>query len=129
MLTTIRIDKYLWSVRVFKSRNMASEECKKSHVLVNSFPVKPSHAIKVNDLIQIKMHPILKSFAVLGLIEKRVSAVLAKQYINDITPADEYNKLEMHKNIQRMAFVKQEKGTGRPTKKDRRQIDKFKTDI
>mgnify|MGYP001328396169 CR=1 FL=1 len=129
MLTHVRIDKYLWSVRIFKSRNIAAEECKKSNILVNGINVKPSHNIKEGDKIQIKSPPIIKSFLVVGLIEKRTSAALAKQYISEVTPLEEYNKLNEFKTNTRMAFEKHDKGAGRPTKKDRREIDKFKSSI
>lgn len=125
MLTTVRIDKYLWSVRIYKTRSIATEECKNSHVLINGAQVKPSYNIKEADTIQIKASPIIKTFKVKSLIEKRVSATLAKQCIEDITPEEEYNKLHLQKNN----FVQHEKGMGRPTKRNRRQIDKFKTDI
>jgi ribosome-associated heat shock protein Hsp15 len=129
MLTAVRIDKYLWSVRIYKTRSIATEECKHSHVLVNGNCVKPSYNIKVGDIIQIKASPILKSYKVIGILDKRVSAVLSTQYIADITPEEEFNKLAFIQNNRKSAFVKHEKGLGRPTKKDRREIDKFKNDL
>ncbi|MDD3740916.1 MAG: S4 domain-containing protein [Bacteroidales bacterium] len=129
MLTAVRIDKYLWSVRIYKTRSIATEECKHSHVLVNDMPVKPSYNIKLGDKIQIKVPPIIKSFIVIGILDKRVSAVLSKQYITEITPEEEYNKLAILQDNRKSAFETHEKGLGRPTKKNRREIDKFKNDL
>ncbi|HNQ68112.1 MAG TPA: RNA-binding S4 domain-containing protein [Bacteroidales bacterium] len=129
MLTAVRIDKYLWSVRIYKTRSIATDECKHSHVLINDNYVKPSYNVKVGDKIQIKAPPIIKSYKVIGILDKRVSAVLSTEYITDITPQEEYDKLVLIQNNRKLAFVKHEKGLGRPTKKDRREIDKFKNEL
>jgi len=124
MTQNIRIDKYLWAVRVFKTRNICTEECKKGHVVIDGIPVKPSRNVKEGDVINIKFSPILRTFKVLGLLEKRVSAVLAKDFVHEITPEEEFEKLKLIRNT----FVHHDRGSGRPTKKDRRSIEKFKDD-
>jgi len=122
MYEQVRIDKYLWAVRIYKTRSLASDECKKGHVLIDDAPVKPSKMIKLNDRIDIKFPPMIRSFIVTGLIEKRVSASLAKENVKEITEQSEFDKLSMTKNN----YILRDKGTGRPTKKERRLIDKFK---
>ncbi|MDR2009397.1 MAG: RNA-binding S4 domain-containing protein [Bacteroidales bacterium] len=122
MPENVRIDKYLWAVRVFKTRNLATEECKKGHVIINDIQVKPSRIVRKNEKIYIKFPPIIRSFVVLDVIDKRVSAVLAKDAIQEVTPEVELDKLKQVKNV----FVRRDAGSGRPTKKDRRSIDKFR---
>lgn len=118
----VRIDKYLWAVRIFKTRNLATEECKKGHVMINDINVKPSRIVKKGERIDIKFPPIVRSFIVIDILEKRVSAVLAKELIIEITPEEEFLKAKAARNT----FVYRESGAGRPTKKDRRLMDKFK---
>ncbi|MDD4149925.1 MAG: RNA-binding S4 domain-containing protein [Bacteroidales bacterium] len=122
MLEQVRIDKYLWAVRVFKTRTLASDACKNKRIIVSDTEAKPSRMIRINDKIEIKFSPIIRSFIVTGLLEKRVSASIAVDNIKEITPPEEFEKLNLAKNN----FVQREKGSGRPTKKDRRQINKFK---
>lgn len=122
MFEQVRIDKYLWAVRIFKTRTLASDKCKKSHIFVNDTEAKASRMVKLNDKIDIKFPPIIRSFIVTGLIEKRVSAPIAQANIQEITAPEELAKLGMAKNN----FTQREKGLGRPTKKERRLIDKFK---
>jgi len=122
MLEQVRIDKYLWAVRVFKTRTLASDACKNTRIIVNDTEAKSSRMIRINDKIIIKFPPIIRSFIVIGLLEKRVSASIAVDNIKEITPPEEFEKLNLAKNN----FVQREKGSGRPTKKDRRQINKFK---
>ncbi len=122
MIEQVRIDKYLWAVRIFKTRTLASDACKKTRVFVNGAEAKPSRMVRVGDKINIKFPPIIRSFCVTGLLEKRVSASIAVNNIKEITLPQEFEKLNLAKNN----FVQREKGSGRPTKKDRRQINKFK---
>ncbi|MDD2634682.1 MAG: S4 domain-containing protein [Bacteroidales bacterium] len=122
MLTQVRIDKYLWAVRLFKTRTLASEACKKRRVFVNDVEVKPSRMIRVSDRIDVKFPPIIRSYNVTELIEKRVSASIAVDKIKEITSPEELEKLILSKTN----IFKREKGSGRPTKKERRQINKFK---
>lgn len=119
----IRIDKWLWAVRIFKTRSMATNACKKSKVFINETSVKPSHTVKIGDVIKVIHPPITRTFKVIGLLEKRVSAKIAKDFVEEITPAEEFEKLKAIRNNP-LAF--REKGTGRPTKRERRKIDRLR---
>lgn len=119
----IRIDKWLWAVRIFKTRNMAANACKKSKVLLNGSNVKPSHTVKIGDVIEVRHSIITRTFNVKGLLEKRVSAKIAVDYVEETTPPEEFKKLRV---IRDNPFAFREKGTGRPTKKDRREITRLR---
>lgn len=124
MAAEVRIDKWLWAVRIFKSRTIAVEACKKGRVSILGTNVKPSRMIKVGDIIQVRKSPITYSFKVLQLTERRMGAKLVPEYMENVTTADQYEILEM----QRISgFVDRQKGTGRPTKKDRRNLEDFTT--
>lgn len=118
----VRIDKWLWAVRLFKTRSLAIEACKKGRILIKDMNIKPSRMIKIGDVIQIRKSPITYSFEVLGLTEKRMGAKLVPEFLKDVTPASEYQILEMTKVS---GFVNRARGTGRPTKKDRRELEEF----
>jgi len=118
----IRVDKWLWAVRIFKTRNQASEACKKGRILIREQPVKPSRVLRINDIIQVKRPPVVYSFKVTGLLAKRLSARLVKDYIEDITPELELEKLKVRETF----FISRDKGSGRPTKKERRTMDKLR---
>jgi ribosome-associated heat shock protein Hsp15 len=120
---TIRIDKYLWSVRIFKTRSIASDECRKGRILINDIQVKPSRTITKDEVIVVKKPPVNYIYRVIDPIENRVSAKLVVQFIEDITPDEEKQKLDF-RNTGGTFF--RDKGTGRPTKKERRLIDKLK---
>lgn len=122
MAEGIRIDKWLWAVRLFKTRSMATEACKKGNVLINDLNVKASRLVQVGEIIQVKKAPITRSFKVLALSGKRMGAKLVADFVEDITPAEELELLEMQKN---MRWSNRDRGTGRPTKKDRRELDDF----
>lgn len=117
-----RIDKWMWATRIFKTRTIAAEACKKGRVTINNSQVKPARTIKVGDVIQVKKTPIIYSFKVLQLIEKRMGAKLVAEYMENVTTPDQYEILEMSKIS---GFVDRARGTGRPTKKDRREIETF----
>lgn len=119
-----RIDKWLWAVRVFKTRTIAAEACKKGRVSINGSQVKPARMVKPDDVIQVKKSPITYSFKVLQAIEKRVGAKIVSEFMENVTTPDQYELLEMSKIS---GFVGRAKGTGRPTKKDRRDLDDFFT--
>jgi len=121
----VRIDKWLWAVRLFKTRSLAIEACKKGRIMILDMPVKPSRMIKTDDIIQIKKSPIIYSFKVLALTENRMGAKLVPGFMQDVTPASEYQILEMTKIS---GFVDRARGTGRPTKKDRRDLEQFSGD-
>ena len=120
-ISAIRIDKFLWSVRLYKTRTLATEACKSKHILLNDIPVKASSTVKCGDKIEIKVPPIIRSFEVIQLLKNRVSAKLVPDFIKETTPEAEFDKL---RNA-RESTTFREKGSGRPTKKDRRQIDKL----
>lgn len=120
--TEVRIDKWLWAVRLFKTRTLAVEACKKGRIMIQGTNVKPSRMVKVGDVIQIKRPPITYSFEVLDLTEKRMGAKLVPEFMKDATPKSEYDILELSKVE---GFVDRQKGMGRPTKKDRRDLDDF----
>lgn len=119
-----RIDKWLWAVRVFKTRTIAAEACKKGRVSINGSQVKPARMVKPGDVIQVKKSPITYSFKVLQAIEKRVGAKIVSEFMENVTTPDQYELLETSKIS---GFVGRAKGTGRPTKKDRRDLDDFFT--
>lgn len=119
-----RIDKWLWAVRVFKTRTIAAEACKKGRVSINGSQVKPARMVKPGDVIQVRKSPITYSFKVLQAIEKRVGAKIVSEFMENVTTPDQYELLEMSKIS---GFVGRAKGTGRPTKKDRRDLDDFFT--
>ena len=118
----IRIDKFLWSVRIFKTRSIASEECRKGRIIINNVQVKPSRIVTKGEIITVKKLPLVFTYRVIEPIEKRVSAKLAVNFVEDLTPEEELSKLNVkHSGISSF----REKGTGRPTKKERRNLDRF----
>ena len=119
-----RIDKWMWATRIFKTRTIAAEACKKGRVSINGSQVKASRTIKLGDVIQVKKSPITYSFKVLKTIEKRIGAKLVQEYMENVTTPDQYEILEMNKIS---GFVDRARGTGRPTKKDRRELEDFST--
>ena len=119
MAKSVRIDKYLWAVRIFKTRTLATEACKKGKVSMDDMPAKPSRMVTTGDVIEVKKMPVLYSYRVLDPIEKRVGAKIVDNYVDDITPKEELHKLEMQDDF----FVKRDRGAGRPTKKERRLLD------
>jgi ribosome-associated heat shock protein Hsp15 len=121
----IRIDKFLWSVRIYKTRSIASDECRKGRIIINDIQVKPSRTVSKNEIIIVKKPPVNYSYRVLEPIENRVSAKLVEQFIEDLTPEAEKDKLNIRDSI---GIIHRDKGTGRPTKKERRQIDRIKGD-
>ncbi|MDD3789654.1 MAG: RNA-binding S4 domain-containing protein [Petrimonas sp.] len=118
----VRIDKWLWAVRIFKTRSIASEACKKGRVMVGGVSVKPSREIRVGDVVQVKKPPVTFSFKVRDLSDKRMGAKLVPQFMENVTPPDQYEILELNKIS---GFVDRQRGTGRPTKKDRRDLEQF----
>lgn len=123
-MSEARIDKWMWAVRIFKTRTIAAEACKKGRISINGSYVKASKMIKAGDIIQVRKPPITYSFRVLQPIEKRVGAKAVAEMMENITTPDQYELLEMSKIS---GFVNRAKGTGRPTKKDRRSLEEFTT--
>ncbi|MCL1942288.1 MAG: RNA-binding S4 domain-containing protein [Candidatus Azobacteroides sp.] len=120
----VRIDKWMWATRIFKSRTIAVEACKKGRVMINNIAVKPSRMIKVGDVLQIRKPPVTYSFKVLALTEKRMGAKLVSEFLENVTSPEQYQILELERIN---GFVNRAKGMGRPTKKDRRNLDTFTT--
>ncbi len=118
----VRIDKYLWSVRLFKTRSIASDAVKKGKVLIGGKTVKASRTINKGDQFELKMPMLTRKFQIVEELENRVGAKLVENYLKEITPASELEKLEMFKQVQ---YGQRSRGTGRPTKKDRRDMDRI----
>ena len=124
-MNEVRIDKWMWATRIFKTRTIAAEACKKSRIMINGVTVKPSRMIKVGEVIQVRKPPVTFSFKVLALTERRMGAKLVPEYLENVTTPDQYEILEMNKIS---GFVDRARGMGRPTKKDRRELEQF-TDV
>ena len=118
----LRIDKWLWAVRIYKTRSLASDACKKNKVSINDEITKPSKLIKKNDTIQVSKKQVTYTFKVKDLTNKRISAKLVPDYLINLTSQEELNKL-IHAKFP--DFAKRERGSGRPTKKERRTIDRL----
>ena len=124
-MNEVRIDKWMWATRIFKTRTIAAEACKKGRIMIGGVTIKPSRMIKVGDVIQVRKPPITYSFKVLALAENRMGAKLVPQYLENVTPPEQYELIEM---IRISGFVNRAKGEGRPTKRDGRELKKFTED-
>ena len=118
----VRIDKWLWAVRIFKTRTQAVDACKKGRVEMKGVPVKPSRTVKVGDEISVRKPPITYTFRVLALSENRMGAKLVPDFLENITPQEQYDILEMSRIS---GFVARNKGMGRPTKREGRELKAF----
>ena len=125
MADKVRIDKYLWSIRIFKSRTLATDACKEGKVKLHEENAKPSAMVTVGDIIDVIKDGFKLKYKVIQLIEKRVSPILAKPCYEDLTPEEEINKYKSW-FIGKGGPERRERGAGRPTKRDRREIDEFK---
>lgn len=123
-MSEARIDKWLWAARIYKTRTLAAAACKKGQVSMKGSQLKPSRTIKEGDIIDVKKPPITYSFRVKQTIEKRVGAKLIPDVLENVTSPEQYELLEMSKIS---GFINRAKGTGRPTKKDRRSLEEFTT--
>ena len=117
-----RIDKWLFAVRLYKTRSQASEECRKGKITIGGMNIKASREIKVGETIQLRRPPITRSYKILALTENRMAAKLVPEFLTETTPASELEILEVQK---KMSVYERERGTGRPTKKERRDLDDF----
>jgi len=118
----VRIDKWLWAVRIFKSRSLATDFCKHGRILIGDEAVKPSRNIHIGDIIVVRKPPLILTYQVTGLIAKRGSATLAAENVINLTPQEELDRAhQAHES----AFYVRDRGTGRPTKKDRRNLNKM----
>ncbi|MDO3642710.1 RNA-binding S4 domain-containing protein [Mucilaginibacter sp. L3T2-6] len=121
----LRIDKYLWAIRIFKTRTLASEACKAGRVKLDNQNIKPAHEVKVGEVYQVSKGPERKVVKVTGLLENRVDAKTAVNFYEDITPVEQ---TQSFKSMFHAPMLKRDRGTGRPTKRDRREIDDLKDD-
>ncbi|MEM9161298.1 MAG: RNA-binding S4 domain-containing protein [Verrucomicrobiota bacterium] len=122
----VRIDKWLWATRLFKTRTLAGEACKSGHVRIEDGKVKPARIVKVGETIQVQKGVVTRTVKVIGLLEKRVGAKLVEDYLEDHTPEEEWEKARL---TFAQAILLRDRGTGRPTKKDRREIEQFFGDL
>ena len=117
-----RVDKYIWVVRLFKTRSLAATQCKSNKVLLNYEPVKPAKEVKIGDIVSIKKNGALFSYKVLDLLDKRVGAKLVADFMVDVTPKEEIEKYKIFQASQKTYRVH---GQGKPTTKERRHLEKF----
>ena len=120
-----RIDKWLWAARIFKTRTIAADACKNGRVTIGGVNVKPSRMVKEGEIIDVRKPPVTYSYRILKCIENRVGAKLIPEIYEKVTDPHQYEILEMTRIS---GFVDRARGTGRPTKKDRRQLDEFLND-
>lgn len=118
----VRIDKWLWAVRIFKTRTIATDACKKGRVMLGDTPAKPARMIKAGDVVKVRKPPVTYSFRVLALTENRLGAKLVPEYMENITPRSELDLLEV---VKISGFIDRRKGLGRPTKREGRELSQF----
>lgn len=117
-----RVDKWLWATRIFKTRSIATDACKKGRIAVDGVTVKPSRTVKIGDKISVRKPPVTYTFEVIGLTEARVGAKLVPNFLKNLTTRDQYELLDM---VRISGFVNRQKGLGRPTKKEGRELAQF----
>lgn len=120
---SIRIDKYLWAVRLYKTRSIATDACRSGRVKMNGVALKPSHEIRVGEVYELSIEQMHRVIEVKNLLGNRVSAKLVPDFMLDRTPSEEYERIQM---IRQYSFEHRDRGVGRPTKRDRREIDELK---
>lgn len=125
-MSSARIDKWLWAVRLYKTRSDAAEACRANKVLVNNAYAKPSREVKPGDVISVKKMPVTYSFRILELVSSRQPAKNVPLYLENVTPQEELDKLNVPRET---FFIQRDHGTGRPTKKERREIDVLMDDF
>ena len=118
----VRIDKWLWAVRLYKTRSLATEACKKGKVLIQNVAVKPSRTVKVGELVQVRQNPVIYSFKVIALAQNRMNAKLVPGFMENVTTPDQLELIELAKIAAQSGRAR---GTGRPTKKERRELDEY----
>ncbi len=119
----LRLDKYLWSVRLYKTRSNASDACRAGKVKMGEQVLKASHVVRVGERYELSIEPVHKVIEVKALLHNRVAAKLVPDYMTDLTPQEEYERIQM---VRQYGFEKRDRGSGRPTKRDRREIEEFK---
>lgn len=120
-----RVDKWLWEVRLFKTRSLATDACKAGKIKMDGISVKPAKELKVGDVISVSLNPLFKTVKVLQFPKSRLGAKLVPEYMEDLTPQEEYNRVKL---IEAANSEYRQRGAGRPTKKSRRMIDQLKQD-
>ena len=123
MSSGIRIDKYLWAVRLYKTRSLATDAIRNGRVKMNGMYVKPSHEIAEGEIYELSIEQMHRTVQVKALLGNRVGAKLVNLYLTDLTPQEEYERIQMARQY---SFEKRDRGSGRPTKRDRREIEEFK---
>ena len=118
----VRIDKWLWAVRLYKTRSLATEACKKGKVLIQNVAVKPSRTVKVGEIVQVRQNPVIYSFKVIALAQNRMNAKLVPGFMENVTTPDQLELIELAKIAAQSGRAR---GTGRPTKRDRRELDEY----
>lgn len=121
----VRIDKWLWAVRIFKTRSLAAEECGKGHVTIGDIHAKASRELKGGEVVKVRIPPIERHYLVKKLTDKRMSAQLAVDFVEDVTPPE---TLALLNAVKAYGFEYRDRGAGRPTKRDRRMIDRLKSE-
>ena len=121
----VRIDKWLWSVRIFKTRTLAAEACRKNRVIIEGQIAKASRDVKINDVVIVRKNPVIYTYRVKELVENRLPAKRVVEFCEDLTTTEELDKLK----VQETVVFYRDRGTGRPTKKDRRDIDRLKNQV
>lgn len=121
----VRVDKWLWATRIFKTRTIATEACKKGRVSIGGMNVKPSRPLKVGEIVDVRKPPVTYSFRVKALAENRMGAKLVPEYLENVTTASQMELLEM---VKISGFINRQKGLGRPTKKEGRELSRFTDD-
>lgn len=119
----IRIDKFLWAVRLYKTRSLATDALRAGKVKMGDLPLKPSHEVRIGERYSLSIEQLHKEIEVKALLSNRVGAKLVENYIIDLTPQEEYERIQM---VRQYAFERRDRGVGRPTKRDRREIDELK---
>lgn len=119
---TVRLDKWLWAVRLYKTRGRAIEACHAGHVRIDGERVKPARSVRVGEVIEARTGEIVRRYRVLAPLDRRVGAKLVPNYAEDLTPEEEYLRPKQEREE---PFFRRKKGTGRPTKRDRRQIERL----
>ena len=124
MANEVRIDKWLWAMRIFKTRTIATEACKKGRITLNADPnpVKPARTVKPGDEVHVRKPPVTYSFRIMSVTENRLGAQLVPEYLENITPQDQYDLLDV---VKISGFVDRRKGLGRPTKREGRELARF----
>lgn len=124
-LDRVRVDRWLWSIRAYKTRSLSTDACKRNWVSVNGNPVKPSREIKCGDLVIFKLGPLKKEVKVLQILEKRVSAKLVEKYMEDLTPKTAYEEAQKERKFLPSVPFGKRLTKGKPSKKERREIEEF----